>query len=217
MFKSSRRGWVILCGVSLLAGILYNSWPLGYILNPVVASRGLGSELEGLHQPYNWLFIGLDVVSSLMIMAVVGLIWYWRRQTKGLWLQLTVAMVMGFGVFTIADALLPLRCSPSLMRCPSFRTDHLLLTHGIVSILASVCLFVSVALLWWRKRTSHMLNFVITGYIVFGIFSLVAIFTPGQGNWAQHYYITLCSLWLFLLPLALRDSLGQTTQKDVSP
>jgi uncharacterized protein DUF998 len=214
MLKISQRGWMILSSIAVLAGLLYNSWPLGYVLNPVVASRGLASELEGLHEPYNWLFIALDVISSLLIMLVVGLIWFWHRHRDSWWLRLTAAMVFGFGIFTTIDALLPIRCSPSLMQCPSFRQDHLLLVHGIVSIAASICLFVSVAALWWHQRTSRLLDAIMIGYLAFGLFSLIALFTPGQGNWAQHYYITLCSIWLIVLPLALHDSLALASQKE---
>ena len=50
----------------------YASWPLGYWLNPV-ANRGLASNLEAAHQPYNWVFIAFDIVSGLLICVVSGL------------------------------------------------------------------------------------------------------------------------------------------------
>ena len=50
----------------LIAGLLYSSWPLGYWLNPN-AAKGLASDLEALHQPFNWLFIALDILTGLFV------------------------------------------------------------------------------------------------------------------------------------------------------
>jgi hypothetical protein len=50
------------------------------------------------------------------------------------------------------------------------------------------------------------LNGLMVGYVLFSIFSLIELVTPGQSNWPQHYYITLCSVWLALLPYVLRRS-----------
>lgn len=49
----------------VVAGLLYSSWPLGYWLNPQ-ADHGLASNLEALHQPYNWLFILIDISSGVL-------------------------------------------------------------------------------------------------------------------------------------------------------
>ena len=38
------------------------------------------------------------------------------------------------------------------------------------------------------------------GWILFGVVSLYFLFRPGPGYLAQHYYITLCSVWTAALP-----------------
>jgi hypothetical protein len=207
--------WQKLTIISILAGIIYNSWPLGYWLNPIVARRGLGSELEGLHQPYNWLFIGGDVVSSLLIGLVA--VWLWsllRRQVHRTVFDIALLNIGGFSVCTIVDALLPLHCDPSIQRCPSFVHDPLLLMHGIFSIAASVFLFISLLLIWWIDRRDWLLQALLYGYVLFGIFSLIPLFTPGRNNWSQHYYLTLCSVWLAVLPYAIHRFVRETTGRN---
>jgi len=206
--------------LSIVAGLAYNSWPLGYWLNPPVAHRGLASELEGLHQPYNWVFVSCDVVSSLLIALVALLIWRRVRGRAGpsRWLlQAALWNVAGFSLFTILDALLPLRCDPSVRRCPSFTHDPLLLFHGIFSITASLLLFFSVVLIWWLDRRDWVLHAILWGYVLFSVFSLISVLTPGQDSWAQHYYLTLCSLWLAVLPYCVWQALASgPASADVS-
>jgi hypothetical protein len=208
VFSTTKHSWQKLTVLSGLAGLIYNSWPLGYWLNPIVARRGLASELEGLHQPYNWLFIGGDVVSSLLIGLAAIAIWpKVRHSAHHTLLKWTLWNIGGFGLFTTVDALLPLHCDPSISQCPNFIHAPLLLTHGVVSILASVCLFISLVLIWWPQRHNRLLQLVGGGYVLFSLFSLIAIFTPGQSNWSQHYYLLLCGVWLALVPLAVHDLL----------
>lgn len=188
--------------LAVAAGVLYNSWLLGYWLNPAVARHGLASELEAVHQPYNWLFTAADVVSSGFVLLVCWLLW--RRRSAAV-----LASAAIFAAGTVADALLPMHCNPSLQRCPSFRVDHLLLVHGIFSIMAAAALFISLALLWWHDRKSTMLNGLMVGYVLFGFFSVLEALTPASGNWSQHYYLLLCGVWLALLPAAVWRSLKE--------
>jgi hypothetical protein len=186
--------------IAAMAAFVYNSWPLGYWLNPAVSRRGLASELEALHQPYNWVFILLDVLSGLLVAAVSILMWQRGRSATQKLLIINFAL---FGIFTLVDALLPLSCDPSLRVCPSLSHQPLLILHGIFSITASVCLFISVALAWFVKRNqrgSFIMSTLMVGWTLFGVLSLYFFFVPGPGYLAQHYYITLCSLWVLLLP-----------------
>lgn len=220
MTRLKLPSWTTLTVVSIVAGLIYDSWPLGYWLNPDVSKDGLASALEGLHQPYNWLFIGADVFCSLLILGVAYMSWQrlraQRQQTR--WLAATLINVGLFSVGTIVDALLPIRCDPTIQVCPSFTQDHLLLVHGIFSIVAALSLFVSLALLWLHRPRSLVLNMVVFGYILFSVFSLLSILIPGQGNWAQHYYLTLCSLWIALIPLSIsRDITRQKGQPGPAP
>jgi hypothetical protein len=201
----SKRYRSIVIGLSVLAGILYNSWPLGYWLNPAASRNSLASGLEATGQPYNWLFITTDVASSLLLMLACILLWRKYRSRIGSVIWIALVSVVLFGIGTIVDALLPENCVPNLQRCASFTHNHLLLVHGMFSIGASLFLFISLCVIWFAQRRNVLLNALVLGYILFGFISLIEAITPGNdGNWSQHYYITLCSLWLVLIPYAVR-------------
>lgn len=208
-----------LTALAVAAGILYNSWLLGYWLNPAVARSGLASELEGLHQPYNWLFIACDVATGLLVTLVCWLLWTDIGDSKRKDYSGTVlAGLLAFGIGTIVDTLLPMSCEPSLQRCPSFTHDYVLLAHGIFSILAAVGLFASLALLWWNDRRSRLLSTLMAGYIIFGLTTLIQVVTPSNGNWSQHYYLVLCGVWLALVPYAIsRRFAAQPPQTPIGP
>jgi hypothetical protein len=111
-----------------------------------------------------------------------------------------------FGLLTAIDALVPMSCEPSLTSCPSLSHQPLLILHGIASIAASICLFLSAVLVWWQKRNRRgtvIMSLLMAGWTLFGVFSLYFFFRPGPGYLAQHYYITLCSVWIMVLPSML--------------
>jgi hypothetical membrane protein len=196
--------WFSATVLGALAGIIYNSWPLGYWLNPYVARHDLASELEALHQPYNWLFISGDVLSSVLIMYLVILLWKKHQPTKSKRLT-TLALVnlLLFAVGTIADTLVPLHCDPSVQHCAAGLHNPLLIAHGFFSIAASTCLFISVALVWWLRRRNPHMNTLLGGYVLLAIFSVISLVTPGQDSWAQHYALLLDGVCLAAIPYVL--------------
>lgn len=191
----------ILVGLSVLSGLLYASWPLGPFFNPNVAQKGLASALEGRGQPYNWLFTGADVVSSLLIIFVCYMLWrrLERRQGPPM-LLIVLGNVALFGIGTIMDALLPISCEPTLMMCPDYHQDHLLLVHGLISIFASFCLFMALFILWWQRPRDPLLTTIMLGYVMFLTLSIISISHSEIGNVSQHYYLTLCGLCLAAVP-----------------
>lgn len=203
MVKSSARPfWRQPTFLAIAAAVLYCTWPIGYLLNPAVAHDGLASELEAIGQPYNWLFIGADLLAGvLLVMVAFGL----RRYLHGKrhWLSKVGLIAMAFfGILTMIDALLPMECVPALSRCPSYDHDNLLFAHGVVSISAGVFLFIALFVSWWQWRQNDLLRLIVVGYLLFGIFSLYSSLHGGRDNWAQHYYLTLCSLWIAIFPFS---------------
>jgi len=187
--------------LAVVAGVAYCSWPLGYILNPLVSRRGLASELGALHQPYNWLFIALDVLAGALVIAVARLLW---PRADGWVNKVVLTSFVLFGLLTAIDALLPMSCTPSLTTCPGLDHQPMLVLHGIASFGASIGLFVSAVLVWWlrRKHTdATIMSAFMAGWILFGIVSVYFLIRPGPGYLVQHYYITLCSVWTAALPL----------------
>lgn len=217
--KYAHSFWVRVTLLACLAGITYSSWPLGYILNPSVNSTQLASALEGLHQPFNWVFISGDIISSLLMLVVSWLLWrHYRNKYKNYFLNFVLINLIIFALGTIIDTLLPESCLPGAASCLSWRHNPILLAHGIFSILASFCLFLALLFIWWKNRTLIFTALMI-GYIVFGLLSLYEAVGPTQSNFSQHYYISLCSLGMALIPygvdLAFRGGEPGGTWKKV--
>lgn len=197
----------------MLAAVTYNSWPLGFWLNPRVSySGGLASELEGMRQPYNWVFVLLDVVTGVLVAAVVILLWRHHRSTLSRWALGFFAL---FGLLTIADALLPMPCAPSVAVCPSWTVQPMLILHGIASIGSALALFAGGVLAWrmhHKRHTGWVMRSMIVLWALSGILSLVFFFTPGPGYLSQDYYLLLCGIWIALMPTMAHTPLGYYQQ-----
>jgi hypothetical protein len=195
-----RLFWIaVIC--ALLSGVVYNSWPLGYVLNPVIShSGGLASELEALRQPYNWLFVTLDALCGVGVIVAAALLWHRAMD----WMHKVVLVNFGlFGLLTIADALLPMTCEPSLTTCPSLGHQPVLILHGVASIGSGIFLFVSAFIMWRhiRHRVGKMImTALMAGWGISGVLTLYFFFRPGPGYLAQDYYLVLCGVWVALLP-----------------
>jgi hypothetical protein len=197
----SRAFWLALM-LAVLAGVVYNSWPLGYWLNPLVThSGGLASELEGLNQPYNWLFVSLDTICGVCVIVASILLWHKKLDAIRKMTLVTFAL---FGFLTIADALLPMTCEPSLTTCPTLSHQPILILHGVASIGSALFLFISAVLMWQRLRRHGgrtIMTILLLGWAVSGLLTLYFFFMPGPGYLSQDYYLLLCGAWIALLPV----------------
>lgn len=199
-----KKLWRRLSWLSSIAGVAYASWPLGYIFNPSASKQGLASALEALNQPYNWVFIALDIVSSVLILFIALKIW--QKNIKSIhskFIDVIVANIALFSFGTIADTILPEHCLPGAASCPSWHQDHMLLLHGIFSIIAAINLFIIILIIWWHKR-EKLLYFMLVGYSIFALLSLYEAVSPISGNFSQHYYLTLCGIWIAFIPYSIR-------------
>lgn len=189
--------------LALAAAIAYNSWPLGYMLNPAVTrTRGLASELEGLRQPFNWVFIALDTLCGVCVL-VISYVLVHRYSTLTRGDKVTIASFALFGLLTIADALLPMTCEPSLTICPTLSHQPVLILHGAASIGSGIFLCISAILTWYRMRSGMgrvIMSALMMGWAVSGILTLYFFFSPGPGYLAQDYYLLLCGAWTALFP-----------------
>lgn len=102
----------LVLALCVASAILYNSWPLGYLLDPNTARVGLASDLEFVGHPYYWLFILGDVLTGICAVAAA---WFMLRTARDeppdsrsrsvIWAAAGLAV---FGLFTAVCALLPL-------------------------------------------------------------------------------------------------------------
>jgi hypothetical protein len=141
--RSKKFAKVILL-IFTATALLYNSWPLGYILNYKTARFGLASDLAGKGQPYDWIFILGDVIVGACLIAICGLIRL--KLHKELWSRSVAAVVLGvfmFGLFTATSAAAPNTCLHGRISMCARIDKTTFGADGIESTLAAVGLFIS--------------------------------------------------------------------------
>lgn len=103
----------LVLGLFTLAGLLYNSWPLGYLLNSQTAHSGLASDLEKVGQPYYWVFRGGDILTGVCL-GIAGICMLQKvalaTSLRGLWYSISIGAVV-FGFFTAVASLVPAHCN----------------------------------------------------------------------------------------------------------
>jgi hypothetical membrane protein len=107
---------LLLC---IAAAVLYNSWPLGYIVNSQTAHAGLASDLERVGQPYYWLFILGDILTGLclIIACYILLVKLHSKIYSNSWLVVCVGVFL-FGIGTAIASVAPAHCSVGLtLKC----------------------------------------------------------------------------------------------------
>ena len=196
----------------LIAGVLCSSWPLGYWLNPK-ADRGLASNLEALHQPFNWLFIMMDITCGILVglacWNLLKLVVASSPAKNNLGLPIAILGAGCFGLFTAIDAILPLDCVEGSPHCLSTLNDSYFVVHGIFSIGSILGLTVSIATIWLLILSSEkaLLSLAhitpamfLLVWVGFGALTLYLVVHNKSSAIAQHFFIGFCSLWLIALP-----------------
>ena len=207
--RSTKQRWQIpqFLVLASLSGLLYASWPLGYVLNPIT-NRGLVSNLEGLGQPYNWLFISLDIISGVAVCVVAR--WLWQR-TAGKRTMVTTAAVGSyalFGLLTAIDALIPVDCAADQGQCGNVINHPLVIWHGLISLASIGFLTLSLVIIWWqfsRRQASpsvvrYGLHSAVAIWFFFGIVTAILVGLNRSSALSQHSFIIACSLWTGIFP-----------------
>jgi len=143
--------------LSVMAGILYNSWPLGYIFDKSTARYGLASDLEKVGHPYYWVFIGGDVLTGLVILTICLIYRHeFSKYFKSRSFKLLIFGLSMFAVFTIIAALLPSECSITpILRYHSIAGQGLGI-DALTSTIAAVGLFLSLISLIRLNQISNL-------------------------------------------------------------
>ena len=197
-----------LTSLAVVAAVLYCSWPLGSVLNPV-ANRGLASNLEATGQPWNWLFTITDIICGVLVVWIAWRLYATIKRPRQQWLLSTA--IIGFGLFgflNAIDAVLPIDCVPTAMKCRSALEDPYFITHGIASIASTNGLTITLVALWWiflraRKSPELLLWTLNAGMIVwfsFGIATGIFILLDKSSATSQHVFIVVCSLLTAAMP-----------------
>lgn len=184
----------------LLAAVFYCSWPLGYLLNPVVTQHQLASELEQTNQPYFWVFVGGDVLTGVAAL-IAGALQLRLRMRPGpaTW---AVWGYIWFGALVAMAALTPLNCNPQTASCGPLIHHPFVILHGFGSIVSVLLLLGSVIAVGLEAYKDHLARtvrafvIILALWAVFGIGSLLdmSYHFSFNGNLLQYFFITLCSV-----------------------
>lgn len=191
--------------LSCAAAILYSSWPLGFMLNPGVAHHLLASELEAPHEPFNWVFISMDVLTGVTV-SIIGILQL-RAHKRGALMNASIYGYIFFGILVALAALSPLNCNPGTNSCGPLIDDPIVIIHGFASIVSVILLLVSILVLTplirQYIRVSKMVRILFVTMVgcwtVFGIGSLLELALNIRGNTLQYYFITVCSVSIIFI------------------
>jgi hypothetical protein len=197
------RGFITnpLLWIGVIAAILYSSWPLGYLLNPVAAHTAFASQLEEPGQPYSWLFVALDLISAagLITVGVVQL-----ARIKGTAIRLSIISYIIFAALVIVAAVVPSTCDSATDSCQSALGSPLYIIHGLASIASPIALLVSLFLIVRPLLSSRKLRLaslaVMLTIAIWGLNGVAALgnYHKTAENLVQYAFITTCSLSMIL-------------------
>lgn len=202
--------------LGIIAALVYSSWPLGYILNPAAAHNAFASQFEASGQPYNWLFIALDILSGVCLLICGGLQWL---KSKSIASKLSILSYMVFAILVIAAALIPFNCNSATSMCLDVTHSPLLIVHGLASTISVIALLFSIILV--IRIPSAEIKFpkhniipilIITSWALVGLAAL-SHYHHTDENIVQYIFISLCSLSL-IVSLSLIEYLIATHNKQ---
>jgi hypothetical protein len=201
-----RTVFIAAASLAVVSAMIYCSWPLGILLNPLASRTGLASELGAVGQPYNWIFIGGDIVSGALLVISVYLLMRLYKPTG--WPRAALILLAIYGICGAFDAALPMQCLPSEQVCGSIWSDPLLIVHGIFDLTGSTALIGTLIALsiHGKNHARHWKAWIYTigiGGTLFFIMSGIFYIWGGPGYWAQRYYLTLSCLWVASIPFVL--------------
>ncbi len=204
-----------------LGALLYSSWPLGYALNPQVSHNELASMLEAPHQPFNWVFMGSDVLTGIVI-SVVAYLQLSKIKTRNL-AKYGIFFYWLFAALVALAALSKINCDPALQQCGSLIRHPIIIVHGFASISSVVALLACMLLLTkavYAQQVSGLIRLahqvVLLAWLFFGVASLIELVFHIRNNALQHYFITICGLsivsCIFIIEYLQTDRPGRLNQ-----
>jgi hypothetical protein len=194
----ARRAAAVLLAV---AAVVYNDWLLQFIVPTKLSqSDSYVSEAFAADQPYRVLFSREELACS--VITIAGALCACRlsrqRLAVGGW-----AAVAGFGLCSVADALMPMRCAPSVDRGCTESLPHTM-TSGLVhfALFASMALFIAAsrqdgAGLRLVRRWGPWLLPVSMAAAISSVGPFFG-YPDGQGI-AQRIHLVTAGLWLAML------------------
>ncbi|GAU64796.1 hypothetical protein SSP35_01_01320 [Streptomyces sp. NBRC 110611] len=202
------------------SAVLYNAWVLEFPLPTGLDPRhSYVSELYAADQPFRPLFGGIEILCA--VLTSVGAVLA-RGSATGPWARAGWLAVLGLGLSSLADVLLPMSCAPSLD--PGCEAVHP--WHTVTSALAHFFVFASMGLLSLaggveRPRLPLVRRW---GPRVLGLALPAAVGTvgplfgrPGWHGIPQRTHLALVGVWFALLAAELARSAARYPTRYATP
>jgi hypothetical protein len=204
MLKHKTKNLNISLAVS--AAVLYNIWPLGYLLDPDALHNCYFSSLEVNGKPYAWLFMLGDILTGIVVVAIVLIIRKLKLSNRVSLIGLAV-----FGLATLFDAIIPIssRCEQSISAC-GISLSQVLSIHDIASIAAAIGMFMGLLSSKRRFRRDNLnpgiykwLSYIFWLWCIAGIFLIISVVIDDFTTISQALFLIAYGLGLVAIPTSI--------------
>ncbi|GHF59329.1 hypothetical protein GCM10010218_46030 [Streptomyces mashuensis] len=192
------------------AAVVYNDWLLALFLPTGLDPRhSYVSELYAADQPFHVLFGAVEVLAAALVVA--GALLALRRPANR-WARAGWWSLVGFGVSSVADVVVPMRCAPSVEHpCEAVNPWHTTTSAFVHLALFASMLLLTVGLDAAARPPGPVRRW---GPWVLGSALATALATvgallghPGWHGVPQRAHLTLVGVWFLLLAVGLRGGL----------
>ncbi|MGW1197508.1 DUF998 domain-containing protein [Streptomyces sp. NPDC002536] len=202
----AREAWAAL--LLTVAAVVYNDWLLEFVLPTGLDPRhSYVSELYAADQRFRVLFGSIELAAAALVIGGALLA---RGPGPGRWAAAGWWSLVAFGVSSVADVVVPMRCAPSVERgCEAVNP-----WHTTTSALVHAALFASMALLVVAAHTTRPPMplvrrcgpWVLAAALGTALATVGPLFgRPGWHGVPQRAHLVLVGVWFVLLAAALRS------------
>ncbi|MCC2275851.1 DUF998 domain-containing protein [Streptomyces sp. ET3-23] len=206
----AREAWAAL--LLTVAAVVYNDWLLEFLLPTGLDPRhSYVSELYAADQRFRVLFGSIELAAAALVAGGALLA---RGPAPGRWAAAGWWSLVAFGVSSVADVVVPMRCAPSVERgCEAVNP-----WHTTTSALVHAALFASMALLVVAARIGRPPMplvrrrgpWVLAAAMSTALATVGPLFgRPGWHGVPQRAHLVLVGVWFVLLAAALRSRRGR--------
>jgi hypothetical membrane protein len=199
-----KKSSLLFTGILTFTGIIYNSWPLGYLLDKATARSGIASDLEDPNHPYAWVFITFDIITALILVGVSFYLYKNKPKLRSSFIRLAwLALCLGllvFGFFTGFGAAAPDKCTGFGAACVNvfnkrFSVDGIETSLAglglLLALLSSACLSYLHAK---RHQLVYWLTFIV--YFITGSLLVHKIELNQNVHFLEQIFLILCGIGL---------------------
>jgi hypothetical protein len=195
------RGERIAGVLGVLAGILYNSWPLGFVLDRSALRGTYVSALEIPGRPYADLFVACDLAAGVLA-VLAGLLLRPHR--------LAAAGLVMFGLGNLLEARIPIEpsCATSVAAC-GIGPRQVLAPHDLAGLLSAAGLVLA---LWSLRNHSRLMRAVIALGVVTGLILGVSLLVDRWVTVSQASFLVGCGVAVAAVALAAPTMVAALTR-----